>query len=44
VTGSGFKDERSLLRMVGETPTSLVDSFADFATAVREGLAGCGRR
>ena len=44
VTGSGFKDERSLLRMAGETPTPLVDSFAEFATAVRDGLAGRGRR
>jgi threonine synthase len=38
VTGSGFKDERSLLRMTGETPTPLVERFADFAHAVRAGL------
>lgn len=39
VTGSGFKDERSLVRMVGEEPTTLVGSFKEFATAVRAGLA-----
>jgi threonine synthase len=36
VTGSGFKDERSLLRMTGEAPTPLVDSFAEFARAARQ--------
>ena len=35
VTGSGFKDERSLLRMTGDRPTPLVETFADFAAAVR---------
>jgi threonine synthase len=38
VTGSGFKDERALLRLAGEEPTPLVDSFADFATVVRRSL------
>ena len=38
VTGSGFKDERSLVRMVGEEPTPLVGSFEEFATAVRAAL------
>ena len=38
VTGSGFKDERSLMRMTGEAPTPLVERFADFAQAVRVGL------
>ena len=37
VTGSGFKDERSLLRMTGEGGTPLVDGFADFAATVRRG-------
>lgn len=36
VTGSGFKDERSLLRMIGEEPTPLVDGFEAFAAGVRE--------
>ena len=35
VTGSGFKDERSLLRITGEAPTPLVGSFDEFANAVR---------
>lgn len=35
VTGSGFKDERSLVRMTGEAPTPLVERFPDFAAAVR---------
>ena len=38
VTGSGFKDERSLVRMVGDEPTPLVGSFEEFANAVREAL------
>lgn len=38
VTGSGFKDERSLLRMTGEAPTPLVGRFADFAATVRAAL------
>jgi threonine synthase len=47
VTGSGFKDERSLVRMVGEAPTPLVGSFEEFANAVRSALQtaesdGCG--
>jgi threonine synthase len=39
VTGSGFKDERSLLRMTGEAGTPLVAGFADFSGAVRSALA-----
>jgi threonine synthase len=35
VTGSGFKDERALLRMAGEAPTPLAESFAEFAAMVR---------
>lgn len=35
VTGTGFKDERALLRMTGEVPTPLVASFVEFAAAVR---------
>jgi threonine synthase len=35
VTGSGFKDERSLLRMTGEAGTPLVDDFATFVARVR---------
>ena len=35
VTGSGFKDERSLVRMVEKEPTPLVANFREFATAVR---------
>lgn len=38
VTGSGFKDERSLIRMTGAEGTPLVDNFAAFSTAVRQGL------
>ena len=38
VTGSGFKDERSLIRMTGEEKTPLVDGFAAFASAVRDDL------
>jgi threonine synthase len=38
VTGSGFKDERSLIRMTGEAQTPLVERFVDFAQAVRAGL------
>ena len=37
VTGNGFKDERSVLRMTGE-PTPLLAGFDDFAAAVHEGL------
>lgn len=36
VTGTGFKDERSLIRMVGAEPTPLVDDFAAFAAAVNK--------
>ena len=36
VTGSGFKDERSLLRMTGEAGTPLVEDFATFAAQVRD--------
>ncbi len=35
VTGSGFKDERSLLKMTPENGAPLVDDFAAFARAVR---------
>jgi threonine synthase len=35
VTGSGFKDERSLLKMTGEAGTPLVAGFAEFTAAVR---------
>jgi threonine synthase len=35
VTGSGFKEERSLLRMTGESDTLLARDFAEFAAAVR---------
>jgi len=38
VTGSGFKDERSLSRMTGEGATPLVDSFAEFARAARHSV------
>lgn len=38
VTGSGFKDERSLIRMTGAEGTPLLESFAAFSTAVRQGL------
>jgi threonine synthase len=37
VTGSGFKDERSLVRMTGEAGTPLLGDFAEFAAAVRGG-------
>ena len=35
VTGSGFKDERALTRMVGTEATPLVEDFAAFAAEVR---------
>ena len=35
VTGSGFKDERSRLKMTGEAGTPLVAGFAEFKQAVR---------
>ena len=38
VTGSGFKDERSLLRMTGAEGTPLLGGFVEFAVAVRAGL------
>ena len=38
VTGSGFKDERSLLRMTGEAGTPLLDDFGAFAAGVRRAL------
>jgi threonine synthase len=38
VTGTGFKDERSLVRMTGETPTPLVGSFAEFSDGVRQAV------
>jgi threonine synthase len=39
VTGSGFKDERSVLRMTGEEGTPLLAGFAEFVAAVRKDLA-----
>ena len=39
VTGSGFKDERSLLRMTGEADTPLVAGFDDFSRAVRSAVS-----
>jgi len=39
VTGSGFKDERALLRMTGEAGTPLVDGFDAFSAAVRSALS-----
>ncbi|HRE80745.1 MAG TPA: PLP-dependent lyase/thiolase [Opitutaceae bacterium] len=39
VTGSGFKDERSLLRMTGEAGTPLLSGFGEFSSAVRQALA-----
>ena len=41
VTGSGFKDERSLVRMIGSAGAPLVDDFAAFSSAVRH---AAGRR
>jgi len=38
VTGTGFKDERSLLRMTGEAATPLVGSFEEFSDGVRQGV------
>lgn len=35
ITGVGFKDETSVIKMAGETPTPLVPTFAEFAAAVR---------
>jgi threonine synthase len=35
VTGSGFKDERALARMAGETETPLLENFAEFSSRVR---------
>ena len=35
VTGSGFKDERSLIRMIGASGAPLVDDFATFASQAR---------
>lgn len=35
VTGTGFKDERALARLVGSAGAPLVDDFATFATEVR---------
>ena len=40
VTGSGFKDERSLVRMTGDQSTPVLDTFSDFAAAVRAAPAG----
>jgi threonine synthase len=38
VTGSGFKDERSLLRMTGAEGTPLVEDFPAFANQVRHAV------
>lgn len=38
VTGSGFKDERSLLRLADPAAAELADDFADFASRVRREL------
>lgn len=38
VTGSGFKDERSLLRMTGEDGVPVVEGFEGFARIVRQEL------
>lgn len=35
ITGVGFKDERSVIKMAGTEPTPLLDSFAAFSTRVR---------
>lgn len=40
VTGSGFKDERSLLRMTGEEGTPLLGGFSEFAGQVRSSVKG----
>lgn len=40
VTGSGFKDERALLRLIGETATPVVDGFDEFAAIVRAQVSG----
>jgi threonine synthase len=40
VTGSGFKDERALVRMAGESPVPLLDGFASVAEQVRDALHG----
>lgn len=38
VTGSGFKDEPSLIRMTGEEKTPLLEGFATFASAGHDDL------
>ena len=40
VTGSGFKDERALVRMTGEAGTPLLDSFDEFAEVVNGTMRG----
>jgi threonine synthase len=40
VTGSGFKDERSLVKMIGTEGAPLVDDFASFANQVRRAAGG----
>lgn len=40
VTGTGFKDERSLARLAGPAGAPLVDDFAAFAAAVRRAAGG----
>ncbi|MBL9215687.1 MAG: pyridoxal-phosphate dependent enzyme [Opitutaceae bacterium] len=43
VTGSGFKDERSLIRMTGGGATPLLDDFQAFREAVKAGVRGAPR-
>jgi threonine synthase len=38
VTGSGFKDERALVRITGQAGTPLLDTFEEFSRAVEAGL------
>ena len=40
VTGSGFKDERSVLRMTGAGATPVLDNFSAFEEKVRAYLRG----
>jgi threonine synthase len=38
VTGSGFKDERALVRITGQSGTPLLETFEEFSQAVQAGL------
>ncbi len=40
VTGSGFKDERALMRMAGAEETPLLENFAVFSDRLRTSQAG----